>query len=96
MLSGTTNIALSQYKNVDEKHIFFVQRWYEMLEGRTIDMYRYNILNTCVACAELADVIDKTMSGLLTSRQNVDDCKEEAFEIVKADTILEKHNRPFS
>ena len=94
MLSGTTNIALSQYKNVDEKHIFFVQRWYEMLEGRTIDMYRYNILNTCVACAELADVIDKTMSGLLTSRQNVDDCKEEAFEIVKADTILEKHNRP--
>lgn len=94
MLSGTTNIALSQYKNVDEKHVFFVQRWYEMLEGRTIDMYRYNILNTCVACAELADVIDKTLSGLLTSRQNVDDCKEEAFEIVKSDTILEKHNRP--
>lgn len=94
MLSGTNNVALRQYKKVDEKFIFFVQRWCEMLEGRTIDMYRYNILNTCVACAELADVIDKTMSGLLTSRQNVDDCKEEAFEIVKADTILEKHNRP--
>ena len=47
-----------------------------------------------VACVELIDVIEKTMSGLLTSRINVDDCKDEALSIVKCDEILEKHNRP--
>lgn len=57
-------------------------------------MYQYNILNSCVACIELSDVIEKTMSGLLTSRINVDDCKEEALTIVRCDQILEKHNRP--
>ena len=36
MLSGTNNVALRQYKKVDEKFIFFVQRWCEMLEGRRL------------------------------------------------------------
>ena len=65
-----------------------------MLDGRTLDMYQYNILNSYVACMELYDVIEKTMSGLFTSRQNIDDCKEETLSIVKSDAILENHNRP--
>jgi len=93
MLAGSNNRAL-QYKKVNEELLFFYQRWSEMLESRTLDMYQYNILNSCVACIELADVIDKTLSGLLTSRQNVDDAKSEAFEIIKADDVIEKYDKP--
>lgn len=93
MLSNSNDSRLRQ-KNVDNKYIFFFQRWQELLESRTLDMYQYNILNTYVACVELIDIIEKTMSGLLTSRINVDDCKDEALSIVKCDEILEKHNRP--
>lgn len=93
MLSNSNDSRLRQ-KNVDNKYIFFFQHWQELLESRTLDMYQYNILNTYVACVELIDVIEKTMSGLLTSRINVDDCKDEALSIVKCDEILEKHNRP--
>lgn len=93
MLSNSNDSRLRQ-KNVDNKYIFFFQCWQELLESRTLDMYQYNILNTYVACVELIDVIEKTMSGLLTSRINVDDCKDEALSIVKCDEILEKHNRP--
>lgn len=93
MLSNSNDSRLRQ-KNVDNKYIFFFQRWQELLESRTLDMYQYNILNTYVACVGLIDVIEKTMSGLLTSRINVDDCKDEALSIVKCDEILEKHNRP--
>jgi len=93
MLAGNNNRAL-QFKKVNEELFFFYQRWNEMLESRTLDMYQYNILNSCVACIELEDVIDKTLSGLLTSRQNIDDVKSEAFEILKADDVIEKYNKP--
>ena len=72
MLSNSNDSRLRQ-KNVDNKYIFFFQRWQELLESRTLDMYQYNILNTYVACVELIDVIEKTMSGLLTSRINVEE-----------------------
>lgn len=93
MLPNSNNRAL-QYRKVDEDLMFLYQRWQELLESRTLDMYQYNILNSCVACTELADVIDKTISGLLTSRQNIDDSKAEALSILKQDDILEKHNKP--
>lgn len=95
MLSGYNDYVLRR-KNVGEKFVFFVQRWTEMLENRTLDMYQYNILNTYVACCEFYDVVDKTMSGLFTSRQNVDDCKAETLQIIKEDEILEKYNAALS
>lgn len=94
MLSGNNNIPLIRYQNINEEYVFFIQRWREILESKTLDMYQYNILNSCVACDEFADVIEKTLNGVFTSRQNVDDCKAEALEIVKEDFILEKHNKP--
>ena len=48
MLSNSNDSRLRQ-KNVDNKYIFFFQRWQELLESRTLDMYQYNILNTYVA-----------------------------------------------
>lgn len=94
MLAGTNNNALQNFKKVNTEFVFFYQRWQEMLESRTLDMYQYNILNSCVACVELSDVIEKTLSGLLTSRQNVDDAKAEALEIVKTDDVLLKYSKP--
>ena len=94
MLVKSNDERLQRYQKIDDKYIFFFQRWREMLESRTLDMYQYNILNSYVACMELYEVIEKTMSGLFTSRQNIDDCKEETLSIVKSDEILEKHNRP--
>ena len=93
MLPNSNNRAL-QNRGVNEEVFFFYQRWQEFVESRTLDMYQYNILNSCVAGIELADVIDKTLSGLLTSRQNIDDSKAEALELLKADDVLEKHNKP--
>lgn len=93
MLKGFDDYRLTHYRYVSASYVFFIQRWYEILETKTLDMYQYNILNTCVACDELSDVIDKTLSGLLTSRQNVDDCKAEAVALVKEDFVLGKHNR---
>ena len=93
MLARSNDVRLQRYQKIDDKYVFFYQRWQEMLDGRTLDMYQYNILNSYVACMELYDVIEKTMSGLFTSRQNIDDCKEETLSIVKSDAILENHNR---
>lgn len=94
MLTGSNNKILNNYKKVDTDYLFFYQRWQEMLDSRTLDMYQYNILNSCVACHELFDVIEKTLSGLLTARQNIDDVKAEALEIVQNDDILGKYNKP--
>lgn len=93
MLARNNNDRLQKYKNINDDYLFFYQRWQEMLESKTLDMYQYNILNSCVACIELDDVIDKTISGLFTSRQNIDDAKAETLEILKLDDVLEKHNK---
>lgn len=92
MLPKSNDAELKLHHHIDQNYIFFFQRWQEMLESKTLDMYQYNILNTYVACKELEDVIGKTMSGLFVARQNIDDCKEEALSIVKTDSILNKYN----
>lgn len=93
MLTGSNNKALT-YKGVNPGLFFFYQRWQELLENRTLDMYQYNILNASIACLELSDVVKKTLDGLLTSRQNVDDIKAETLEMLKKDNILKKYNKP--
>lgn len=94
MLINNNNKKLTRYEHVNDEYVFFVQRWNEILETKTLDMYQYNILNSCVACDEYADVIEKTLAGIFTSRQNVDDCKAESVQIIKADPLLDKYNRP--
>lgn len=91
MLTGSNNSKLLHNK-IDPEVFFMYQRWQELLDSRTLDMYQYNILNTCVSCNELYDVISKTISGLIISRQNIDDAKAEALEIIKNDDVLQKHN----
>ena len=49
MLSNENNEKL-HLKKIDIEFMFFYQRWREMLDNRTLDMYKYDILNSCVAC----------------------------------------------
>lgn len=93
MLPRSNNGALA-HKGINPELVFFYQRWQELLESRTLDTYQYNILNACVACLELYDVVEKTIEGLFISRQNVDDIKAEALEILAKDDVLIKHNKP--
>lgn len=92
MLKNCNNKNLD-YRGVNPELKFFYQRWQELLYERTLDMYQYNLLNSCVACIELTDVIDKTLSGLLTSRENVLDSQCETFQIIKNDETLKKYDR---
>ena len=89
-----SNDSHLQYKKINAEYFFLYQRWQEMLETRTLDMYQYNILNSCVACIELKDVIGKTLLGLFTSKQNIEDVKAEALAILKNDDIMEKYSKP--
>lgn len=91
MLPGCNNNKLLS-KRVNPELVFLYQRWQELLETRTLDMYQYNILNAFLACIELQDVIDKTLNGLLSARQNVVDVMNEALEIMKSDDILKKYD----
>jgi hypothetical protein len=80
MLTGSNNKAL-KYKNVNPELIFFYQRWQELLDNRTLDMYQYNILNSCVALAQLISEV-----VFYIEHKNVDSV-EESFS-----TIIENYN----
>ena len=64
MLINNNNKKLTRYEHVNEEYVFLVQRWNEILETKTLDMYQYNILNSCVACDEYADVIGNAMNEM--------------------------------
>lgn len=88
MLKKNNNSRLrSKY---DEKFIYFIQLWGELLDGRTSDIYQYKILNTFLSLKELNFVLDNTMNGLYNSRHNLDDCKEETLLLLQEDDIIKK------
>ena len=69
------------------------QRFQELLDARTLDVYQYNHTNVFVACNELLEVIVKTLEGNIRSRRHVDEVRAETLEIIKADKILQIHDR---
>lgn len=94
MLPKSNDLELCKRKNLHQMHVFFYQRWQEMLESKTLDMYQYNILNSYTACVELLEVIDKTLDGVFTSLHNIDDVKSETLELLKEDDILKRNDTP--
>ena len=55
----------------NDKFIYFVQLWGELLEARTIDIYQHNILNVFLALKELLVVTENTLNGTYTSSRTV-------------------------
>ncbi|MBE6966451.1 MAG: hypothetical protein E7441_10530 [Ruminococcaceae bacterium] len=72
----------------NDKFIYFVQLWGELLDARTIDIYQHNILNVFLALKELLVVTNNTLNGIYTSTYNFDDCKNETKELLLSDEII--------
>ena len=91
MRKKNNNNELNQ--KYDEKFIYFVQLWGELLNSKTLDIYQHNLLNAFLAMKELLKVINNTLSGIYTSQYNLDDCKNETAYLVDNDDILQSINR---
>lgn len=79
-------------RGITEKgSIFFLQRWLEIFEPKTLDTYQYSITNVVVGMREYLEVIDKTIDGTFTSIDNVDACKKELLRTFNDDDIIKKH-----
>lgn len=80
--------------HVPEQYIPFYQVWTELVDRRTLEEYRYPILTSLSALAELDSVIVKTLSGLFNNDANINACRDETLYILKEDKLLGKHFKP--
>jgi len=71
--------------------IFFIQRWLEIFEPKTLDTYQYPMVNVIVGMQEYIDVIDKTLDGSFSTGANVQACQAELLRIFKEDDITFKY-----
>lgn len=90
MISYANNEILIE-QGLCEKNIYFFQLWKEQLHKKTIDIYRYKVLGSCSACAELIDIIEKYVNGTNRNATNIIDCKNETLSILKSDIIIENN-----
>ncbi|MFI3165567.1 MAG: hypothetical protein R3Y45_04735 [Bacillota bacterium] len=78
---------------VDDKYIFFIQRWRELCYIYTIDSYKFKVKNVCNIYDELLSIVKIIIDGTLNiSLHNFSDVKDEAISIFKSDKILEKYD----
>ena len=70
MLSGNNNEMLIN-SGVREEAVPFYQRWQELMNRKTLDIYQYKIMTSLTAMKEMAEVIKKTQSGLFTTDANI-------------------------
>lgn len=72
--------------------IFFLQRWAEIFDQRTLTTYQYSIINIIFGMNEYLGVIDKTLDGSFTTHDNVETCRLELLRTIKEDDIILKYN----
>lgn len=75
------------------RECFFVQRWVELLNPKTISTYRVRHLNANQAMIEFRDTIEKILVGFV-SNENYTAVREECRELVREDVTLQKHAKP--
>ncbi len=92
MLSGNNNEMLIN-SGVREEAVPFYQRWQELMNRKTLDIYQYKIMTSLTAMKEMAEVIKKTQSGLFTTDANIKACREELLFISNQDKVLMKYNK---
>ena len=90
MRSKTNNNDLL-HKNIDSKYIVLYQLWTELTDSRTLDSYQYRVMNSLSAIRELVEVLNNRLNRIHTTNHNINECKIEALEIIKADTVLKKY-----
>lgn len=72
--------------------IFFLQRWAEVFEQKTLSTYQYSIINIVFGMHEYLETINKTLDGSFTTYDNVESCRGELLRAFKEDDIICKHN----
>lgn len=87
MLKGQNDAQLKQ-KGINEIAIPFYQRWQELVNERTLDIYQYRVLTSLSALEELADVLEKTVVGVFTNDANIEACRAETLHILNSDFIM--------
>ena len=73
---------------INEQVIPFYQRWQELVNEKTLDIYQYRVLTSLSALEELADVLEKTVAGVFTNDANVEACRAETLYILNSDLIM--------
>ena len=92
MLSGYNDEMLIN-SGVREEVVPFYQRWQELMNRKTLDIYQYKIMTSLTAMKEMVEVIKKTQAGLFTTDANIKACREELLFILNQDKVLMKYNR---
>lgn len=92
MLSGYNDEMMINC-GVKEEVIPFYQRWQELMNRKTLDIYQYKIMTSLTAMKEMVQVIKKTQAGLFTTNANIKACREELLFILNQDKVLKKYNR---
>lgn len=87
MLKGQ-NDALLKQKGIKEIAIPFYQRWQELVNEKTLDIYQYRVLTSLSALEELADVLEKTIAGVFINDANIEACRAETLYILNTDLIM--------
>lgn len=90
MLWGNNDEALIR-RGVNEAVVPFYQRWQELLNKKTLDIYQYKVMTSLSAMKEMVRVIKKTQDGLFTTNANVETCRQELLFILGRDKIMEKY-----
>lgn len=92
MLRGSNDKVLIS-RGVKVFLVPFYQRWQELMNKKTLDIYQYKIMTSLSAMKEMVEVIKKTQEGLFISDANMEACRQELLFILGQDKILEKYNR---
>lgn len=90
MLSGYNDEMLIN-SGVSEEVVPFYQRWQELMNRKTLDIYQYKIMTSLTAMKEMVEVIKKTQAGLFTTDANIKACRGELLFILNQDKVLMKH-----
>ncbi len=85
------NNADLEKKGVHPNYYLIYQLWKELTAKKTLDTYQFRIMNTLSALKELVKVINQRLNRFHNSNRNIDDCKNETFEIIKNDLILKEY-----
>lgn len=91
MLGVLNNTYLYQRNIRNEGLYFFIQRWTELTDSRTIYSYQYTYHNLLSSLNECIEVINKTLDGSYTTRDNLKSLLEEIVRFVEKDVLLQKY-----
>lgn len=89
MEAGLNDSYLHNCNLESMSQFFFVQRWTELLNFRTISSYKPRLFNSKLILKELISVLDDVLGNVVGS-SNIRPIVEEALTIVKEDVILKR------